>query len=162
MDFHDELISWAYERQTACDKANTPYYLECLQGIAKGRSSEDLQTKVAIEASSGKISVEDIREAYKSLGLEYQNLFYDDDTIIGMFQSRIADAPRQEIDLRRALSIIGQERDSSKIQNVASNNTVATYEQAVSWLGATEDMTDDFLVSMHGVKVSLFRRTVTL
>ena len=31
---------------------------------------------------------------------------------------------------------------------------VKTYEQALSWLGATDDMVDEFLVSMYGVKVS--------
>ena len=121
MDFHDELICFSYERQIACDAENSPYYLECLQGIAEGRSSEDLQTKVAIEASSGKFSVRDLREAYQSLGLDIRSVFYDDDTIIGSFQSRIADAPRQEPDLRRALYMIGEHRKSVRIQHVASN-----------------------------------------
>ncbi|MCJ1285725.1 ubiquitin-specific protease ubp2 [Xylographa opegraphella] len=152
MDFHDELICFTYERQIACDSENSPYYLECLQGIAEGRGSEDLQTKVAIEASSGKYSVRDLREAYQSLGLEIRSLYYDDDTVIGSFQSRIADAPRQEPDLRRALYMIGEHRRSMRIQHVASND-VKTYEQALSWLGATDDMVDEFLVSMYGVKV---------
>ncbi|MCJ1378028.1 ubiquitin-specific protease ubp2 [Xylographa soralifera] len=152
MDFHDELICFTYERQIACDAENSAYYLECLQGIAEGRGSEDLQTKVAIEASSGKFSVRDLREAYQSLGLDMRSLFYDDDTVIGSFQSRIADAPRQEPDLRRALYMIGEHRKSMRIQHVASND-VKTYEQALSWLGATDDMVDEFLVSMYGVKV---------
>ncbi|MCJ1432616.1 ubiquitin-specific protease ubp2 [Xylographa pallens] len=152
MDFHDELICFTYERQIASDTENAPYYLECLQGIAEGRGSEDLQTKVAIEASSGKFSVRDLREAYQSLGLDIRSLFYDDDTVIGSFQSRIADAPRQEPDLRRALYMIGEHRKSVRIQHVASND-VKTYEQALSWLGATDDMVDEFLVSMYGVKV---------
>lgn len=122
LDFHDDLISFAYERQIACDISNSPYYLECLQGIANGRNSEDLQTKVAIEASSGKVSVHDIREAYKSFGLDMQSIFHDDDTIIGTFQSRVADSPVQEPDLRRALDIIGQHRKSASIQHVASNS----------------------------------------
>ncbi|MCJ1394977.1 ubiquitin-specific protease ubp2 [Xylographa bjoerkii] len=152
MDFHDDLICFTYERQIACDAENSTYYLECLQGIAGGRDSEDLQTKVAIEASSGKFSVRDLREAYQSLGLDMRSSFYDDDTVIGSFQSRIADAPRQEPDLRRALYMIGEHRKSVRIQHVASND-VKTYEQALSWLGATDDMVDEFLVSMYGVKV---------
>lgn len=126
MDFHDDLIIFGYERQIACDPCNGPYYLECLQGIGEGRKSEDLQTKAAIEASSGKISIKDIREAYKSFGLEYGSQPNDDETIIGMFQSRVADAPRQESDLRRALHIIGLERGSSSIQHVASNSKLAS------------------------------------
>ena len=125
LDFHDDLIAFGYERQILCDPVHAPYYLECLQSIAEGRKSEDLQTKAAIEASSGKISVKDIREAYKSFGLDYGRERYDDETIIGMFQSRIADAPRQESDLRRALHIIGLERGSLAIQHIASNSKLA-------------------------------------
>jgi ubiquitin carboxyl-terminal hydrolase 25/28 len=166
------LIVFAYERQIESDADNAPYYLECLQGIAKGRDSEELQTKAAIEASSGKISLADVRDAYRSFGLEFPGAGYDDDTIVGNFQSRVADAPRQEPELRRALSIIGRHRQSTVIQHVASNSesrlscwrvcasahgskAVTTYEQALSWLNATEDMDDGFLLSMFGVKVSL-------
>lgn len=129
-DFHDNLLIFGYERQLACDPLNEPYYLECLQCIANGRikdgrESEDLQTKVAIEASSGKVSMKDIREAYGSFGLQGPWGHYHDETIIGMFQSRIADAPRQESDLRRALNIIGLDRGSASIQHVASNSRFA-------------------------------------
>ena len=175
-DFHDDLIGYAYDRQIACDVENTPYYLECLQGIEEGRSSEDLQTKVAIEASSDKISLKDVRGAYRDLGLDGQSENLDDDTIIGTFQSRILDAPKQELEMRRALMVIGQNRSSDKIQFIASKsqcskwtwtpelsfilyNTnkvtgVTTYEQALTWLGATEDMDDGFLLSMYSVKVN--------
>ena len=130
MDFHDDLICFTYERQIACDAENSPYYLECLQGIADGRRSEDLQTKVAIEASSGKFSIPDLREAYQSFGLDMWSSFYDDDTVIGSFQSRIADAPRQEPDLRRALYMIGEHRKSARIQHVASNGEYLLYAAA--------------------------------
>ena len=118
-DFHDELIEFAYERQLAVDPYNTPYYLECLQGIAQGRRSEALDTKVAIEASQNRISLQDVRTAFKELGLDSRS-DYSDDNIIGLFQSRIADAPKQETEMRRALKIIGQSRGSEKIQLVAS------------------------------------------
>ena len=118
-DFHDDLIFFAYRRQIDCDPENAYYYLECLQGIAEGRSSESLQTQVAIEASDGKISWRDVRAAFRDLGFEYEKS-YDDDTIIGTFNSRVADAPKQEPDMRRALKIIGQIRSSEKIQYVAS------------------------------------------
>ena len=118
-DFHDDLIDFSYERQLEVDPSNTPYYLECLQGIAQGRRSETLDTKVAIEASKNRISLQDVRAAFKELGFD-SRADYSDDTIIGSFQSRIADAPKQETEMRRALKIIGQSRESEKIQLVAS------------------------------------------
>ena len=42
-NFHDSLIQFAYERQVSCDPGNSSYYLECLDGIAEGRKSEDLK-----------------------------------------------------------------------------------------------------------------------
>ena len=122
-DFHDDLIGFAYERQLATDPFNTPYYLECLQGIAKGRHSEALDTMVAIEASENKISLQDVRGAFKELGFDFR-ADIEDDTIIGTFRARIADAPKQEAEMRRALKIIGQSRQSEKIQLVASQGTL--------------------------------------
>ncbi|KAL9598773.1 MAG: hypothetical protein Q9219_004270 [cf. Caloplaca sp. 3 TL-2023] len=151
LDYHDELIKFSYERQLVSDPENIPYYLEALQGIAEGRRSEDLQIMVALEASSGKVSVTDIRGAYKLLDLEIETEWLDEDFIIGGFQSRAADSPRQEPELRRALQIVGQDRSSHKIQSVASK-TIANYEQALSWLGATADMDDEFVVAMFKVK----------
>lgn len=120
-NFHDELISYAYRQQNLVDPDNIPYYLECLQEIGENRGSEVLQTFAAIEASKGKISLKDIRSAYKDFALEFPSAFLEDSTIIGTFQSRVSDAPRQEAELRRALKIIGQHRSSEKIQQVASN-----------------------------------------
>ncbi len=122
-DFHDELIRFAYERQIESDGSNTAYYLECLQGIAEGRDSENLHVKVAIEATSEKISGRDIRAAYKDLGLDASKN-HEDDNILGIFNSRIADAPKQEPDMRRALKIIGQDRSSEKILTVASQGNI--------------------------------------
>ncbi|KAL8760403.1 MAG: hypothetical protein Q9199_000027 [Rusavskia elegans] len=151
LDFRDDLIKFAYERQLISDPEGTPYYLQALQGIAAGRNSEDLQTTVAIEASSGKVSAHDIRKAYSALGLDLGSEYLDDDHIIGTFQSRAADSPRQEPDLRRALQIVGQHRCSPSIQSMASK-TVTNLEQALSWLGATDDMDDNFVVAMYKVK----------
>lgn len=120
-DFHDNLIKFAYQRQVESDPISIPYYLECLQGIAEGRGSEALQTTAAIEASRDKISLKDVRSAYKEIGLEFPSSLLDDDTVIGTFQSRVSDAPRQEAELRRALKIVGHHRSSEKIQQLASN-----------------------------------------
>ena len=122
-DLHDELIEFSYERQLEVDTYNSPYYLGCLQGIAQGRRSEALDTKVAIEASQNRISLQDVKAAFRELGLD-PRADYEDDTIIGTFQSRIADAPKQEAEMRRALKIIGQSRRNEKILNVASQGTL--------------------------------------
>jgi len=118
-DFHDDLLIISYEQQIASDDLNTSYYLECLQGIAEGRNSEQLQFKVAIEATSDKISRRDVRAAYRELGLDAKET-HEDDTIIGIFNSRITDAPKHEPEMRRALKVIGQDRSSGRIQIVAS------------------------------------------
>ncbi|KAL8713864.1 MAG: hypothetical protein Q9220_002009 [cf. Caloplaca sp. 1 TL-2023] len=136
LNFEDDLIRFAYERQLVTDPDNTRFYLEALRGIAEGRRSEDLQTIVAIEESSGKVSIGDTRKAYKMLDMEYDSVHLDEDYVIGTFQSRIADAPRQEPELRRALQIIGQDVSSPKIQLAASK----------------KDMNDEFLITMYRVK----------
>ena len=121
-NFHDSLIQFAYERQVSCDPGNSSYYLECLDGIAEGRKSEDLKTKAAIEASTGKLSNTEIKEAYASFNL---NMYLDglgDEHIIGVFQSRAADAPLQEAQLRRNLTTIGKHRQSRKIEEFAANS----------------------------------------
>ena len=151
-NFHDDLIKFAYQRQVLIDNDNTPYYLECLQGIAAGRNSEELATQVAIEASDEKLSYRDIRAAYKELGLDAQAQL-EDDIILGTFRSRIADAPKQEAEMRRALKVIGQDRGSQAIQSVASQ-TVTNYEQALAFLGADKSTSDDFISSMFSVKIN--------
>ena len=170
MKFHDTLLVFAYERQIACDLGNSPYYLDCLQGIATGRNSEELLTKAALEESSGKVSLKDIQGAYKTFGLDMQSPYDDEDHIIGTFQSRIADSSLQEPELRRALNVIGHHRGSTRIQDFASNSkwnflivfvqqiltlivAVSSYEQALVWLGAAEGMDDSFLITMFSVKV---------
>lgn len=108
------------------DPKNTAYYLECLQGIAKGRHSEELQTKAIIEETSDKVSSSDIRNAYKELGIPKDDI--DEDTVLGTFQARLADAPKhQEEDLRRALKVIGLDRSSRKIQEAASMGEVPPF-----------------------------------
>ena len=130
VEFHDELIEFSYGRQVEMDSYNTPYYLECLQGIARGRHSEALDTKVAIEASENRISLKDVRAAFRELGLD-PRAELEDDTIIGTFQSRVSDAPKQEAEMRRALKIIGQCRTSEKIELVASQGMLTSNDETL-------------------------------
>ncbi|KAI9822563.1 MAG: ubiquitin-specific protease ubp2 [Pycnora praestabilis] len=151
-DFSDKLLLFAYDRQRLCDPDNAPYYLECLQDLAKGRESESLQTQVAIMESEGQISRRDVGKAYAYFQLDPQSKDLDDEYILNVFQSRVVDAPRQESEMRQKLRIIGQIRRSDKIQHVASN-TVSTYEQALAWLNADENTGDEFIVTMLTVKL---------
>ena len=169
-DFHDELLRFAYTCQVSCDPKNIPYYLECLQVLAVGRESEDLQTLAAIEQTEGRISLKDVRNAYSHLGLDANNRQLSDETIIGNFHARISDAPKQEAELRNDLRVIGESRLSEKIRLAASQgelydtfcvqaatdpiSDLVTYEQALHFLGVHEHTTDDFVTSMFGVKVS--------
>lgn len=117
-DFSDELVHFAYERQTSCDPPQSPLYLTCLQEIAQSRQSEFLQTKVALTVSQGEISSRDIQQAYSYLGVSPT---FDDAAIIGTCQARISDAPRQEHDIRQHLRVIGVARKSEAIQSAAAN-----------------------------------------
>jgi len=113
----DGLVNWAYERQRACDPVNAPYYFECFESIARGRGSENLQFEVARLRSEGQFSMSDLESSYKSLGVDPDRS--DDDLIIGMFKSRLADAPRQEGPMREDMRIIGTARRSEKIRSFA-------------------------------------------
>ena len=121
-DFHDDLLKYAYDQQQLTDPESSPYYLQCLQGIAKGRDSESLFTKAAIEESSGRVSLDDIKSAYEAFSFEFPSPTLNAENIIGTFQSRIADAPRQESELRRCLKIIGRHLNSSRIEEYASES----------------------------------------
>lgn len=149
-DLADVHINFAYDRQIAVDPANTAYYLECLQSIAEGRKSDELATKAALEASKGIISTNDVRKAYRCLNLD--GSYLDDDTIIGVFRSRLSDAPpHQEDELREALRTIGSYKSSEKIIE-ASSKDVKTYGQALNYLQATPDLPDDAMISLFTVK----------
>ncbi|KAI9825184.1 MAG: hypothetical protein M1819_000589 [Sarea resinae] len=151
-DFADELLIYAYKRQTDCDPANIPYYLECLQDIAKGRQSETLQIEVTMQVSAGQVSRKDVRDAYAYFGLP-PTASLDDEHIIGLFKSRIADAPKQEEEARSYLRTIGQVRGSEIIERAVSN-TITTYDQALSWLGAELSTPDEFIVTMFTLKTT--------
>jgi len=144
-DFSDELLAWAYDRQCRCDPANKPYYLDCLSGIADGRSSEDLQTKAVMAESSGEYGQQAIEDAYKFFGLDYKTR-EGDDHIMGLYRSRIESAPRQKDEARKYLLIIGKARNSDKIETLA-NDRAMSYEEAMEFLQVSEEVTSDFIES---------------
>lgn len=144
-DFSDELLSWAYDRQCQCDPKNKPYYLDCLSGIAEGRSSEDLQTKAVMAESAGEYGQQAIENAYKFFGLDYKTK-EGDDHIMGLFKSRIESAPRQKDEARKCLLIIGKARNSDKIEALA-NDRAMSYEEAMEFLQVSEEVTSDLIES---------------
>ncbi|KAI9816932.1 MAG: ubiquitin-specific protease ubp2 [Phylliscum demangeonii] len=148
-NFSDELLIYAYERQRDGDPDHAPYYLGWLQEIARLRPSEALQTKVAVMESSGEISRRDVYLAY----LYFQvNPAWDDASITGAFHARLADAPKQETEARQHLRVIGIARQSEAILSAASNQ-IATYQDALVWLGAEESTADEFVVTLFTMKI---------
>ncbi|KFY26487.1 hypothetical protein V493_04054 [Pseudogymnoascus sp. VKM F-4281 (FW-2241)] len=141
--FSDELIFFAYSRQRDCDPSNKPYYLECLQGIGKGRGSPFLEEEFVKIVSLGENTLTEIEEAYRFFALN-PAIDHGDDHIIGVYKSRIENAPLQKDQAKRALLLIGKARNSAKIQEVANNRAV-TYEEALEYLSVTADTPSDFI-----------------
>jgi ubiquitin carboxyl-terminal hydrolase 25/28 len=120
-DFSDELIIWAYKRQCETDPTNRPYLFECLEKIAQSRVTEALQVEVATQRSQGAFTLEEVFAAARALGIENVDTA-EESLIIGTFQARLLDAPRQELTMRHQLDIIGQYRNSHTILAVAQKS----------------------------------------
>ncbi|KAF2838591.1 cysteine proteinase, partial [Patellaria atrata CBS 101060] len=153
-DFADDLLLFAYDRQVKTDPRNSPYYFDCLGGIAKGRESEDLELKVATLASSGQIGREEVLKAFAYLAIDSKhNTALSDDNILGHYRARLRDTPESKVgELQQMLRIIGRARNSELIIQAATN-TVETYEQALTWLDAQETTPDDFIGTLYTLKV---------
>ncbi|KAH8661378.1 hypothetical protein BGZ60DRAFT_84575 [Tricladium varicosporioides] len=140
-DFTDNFLGWAYETQCECDPSNKPYYLDCLQDLAKGRGSSDLDTKVAMAISAGEYRLSTIEDAYKFFGLE-PDTKEADEHIMGLYKSRIASAPRQKDEAKECLLAIAYARESDKIKTLA-NDRVMSFEEALEFLGVSADTPSD-------------------
>lgn len=103
---------------------NNPYYFECLTGIATGRHSEMLNLEVAKARSEGAYTLSEVAECYESFMITPGTT--DEDLIIGVFRSRLADSPRQERQMRVNLKIIGLALKSQKIVNVSEKSRVSS------------------------------------
>jgi len=150
-DFSDALIAFAYERQRNSDPGNSPYYLECLQGIASGRNSADLQEKSVIAISMGEHTLKDIENAYKFFAIS-SDTAGGDDHIIGLYESRIEAAPLYKEDARQCLLIIGQARQSEKIQAIA-NDRAMSFEEALDYLNISQDTPNDSIEAVAVIMV---------
>lgn len=153
------MILFAFARQTHVDPGNRNFYFECLHDLATGRKSEMLETQVAVLSSQGFLKKGEIESAYRYFGIDPNHAgLLNDEHIIGTYKSRLSDmgvAAAEET--RRQLRIIGDARDSSLIRAEASD-ALETYEQALSWLGASGDQADDFVETLYSIKVGLLLR----
>lgn len=119
-DFNDNLVEWAYDRERECDWKNGPYLLECLTWIANDRKSMELQTRVATCRSQGEFTLQDASDAAGRLGLGECWQTADESHIIGVFQSRLQDAPMQETQMKKDLEMVGMYIQSQPILDVAN------------------------------------------
>jgi ubiquitin carboxyl-terminal hydrolase 25/28 len=149
-------LQFAYYRQSEVDKENAPYYLECFQGIARGRKSEVLETEAAMITSLGIPNRREIEAAYRALGIEpAHGAGLTDNFLIDQARSRFPDiSPSQREELRRHLRVIGFARDSETIKREA-NDSIDTFEDAVRWLDLDPSVADDFVRTMFAVRVCL-------
>lgn len=151
-DFADDLVEFAYDRQSLCDPERRPYYLECLQVVAENRNTEQLQIKVATLASENIVSRRDLSAAYRALGVASSE---SDERVLNLYHVLISDAgSAQQDDARQALYKIGLARGSQRLIK-AAQQTMDTYEDALAWLGngASKDTADDMLLSLVALKV---------
>lgn len=85
-----------------------------------GRHSEILNFEVAKARSEGAYTLSDVTDCYRSFDIAPGTT--DEDLIIGVFRSRLADAPRQEHQMRGDLKTIGLALKSQKIVAVSEKS----------------------------------------
>ena len=79
--------------------------------------------QVALERSEGKFDYQQLSDAYRYFGHPAEGSLLDDEHIIGTFQSRAQDSPKQEAEMRGQLKIIGAHRRSKQILGIADDCT---------------------------------------
>lgn len=142
-DFTDEYLAWAYDRQCECDPINKPYYLDCLEDLARGRSSYQLQTKVAMATSSGEYGTNAIEEAYNYFELSSSSKD-SDEYIISLYEARISLSPRQKEMAQSCLEKIAKHRNSSALEALANEKTMS-YDEALKYLGVNPETAPEFI-----------------
>lgn len=102
-----------------------PYYFECLAILSEGRKSEHLQLEVAMLRSQGEYTHSDVVNAGRSLGIDDIDAAADD-LVVGIFKARLSDAPKQEAQMREALTTIGKYKKSDLILRTAQKGRIHT------------------------------------
>jgi ubiquitin carboxyl-terminal hydrolase 25/28 len=155
-NFTDKLIEWAYDRQCDCDSSNKPYYFDCLQDLANGRQSQDLQLRVVMATSTGELGQKAIEDSYRYFNLDPESV-EGDEHIMGLYKSRIESAPRQKDEARDCLLTIAKHRNSEKIEALANDRTMS-FEEALEFLSVSADTASD---SIEASAVALVRVSLT-
>lgn len=140
-NFTDHFLEWAYDRQCQCDPLNKAYYLDCLNGIANGRESSDLQMRVVMATSAGEHGLKAIEDSYKFFGLTAETT-EGDDHIMGLYKSRIESAPRQKDEARECLAVIAKHRNSDQIEGLVNDKTMS-FEEALEFLNVNHGTASD-------------------
>lgn len=123
MSAADAIVIESYRDQLLhAEPKRYPSLLESLEAIATERSSETIHEECALELSRGRYDTKALISAYKSMGLDLDDESrYDDDYILGIFNSRLEDMRMHERELRDNLRIIGDWRASLTIRDAAQN-----------------------------------------
>jgi ubiquitin carboxyl-terminal hydrolase 25/28 len=154
-DFSDELLLFAYTAQWQADPVNGPYYFECLQDLAIGRKSTELEIQVQMLASKGHSNRKEVNNAYLYLAMDPRHAHVlGDEHIIGQFRARLQDiGPGAVQETRNMLRIIASARNSERIRQEASS-AIETYSQALNCLDAQEETDDDVIITCYSLKAS--------
>lgn len=110
------------------DPQQSALLMTALESIRRERDSELLATHIAVEESMGRYSIERLKQAHHFFGLALDQ-HLTEEHIIGTFQARLRDAPRQEREMRQNLYMIGEHRNSHKIMDFARNGKFGNSEQ---------------------------------
>ena len=174
-DFSDSLIEWAYDRQAFQDPTNAPFYFRCRKEVAGFRQSETLQYKATMLQSQGVVSDAELDEAWRTIGVDgSHSKFLKDEHILSKYRARVQDcSPDEQKRMRQALSIVAEHQQSALLRDAAAESTctiagvlqkttmpntnrfvaIETYEQALSYLGADENTSDEFIIVLKTAKV---------
>ncbi|KAJ5929511.1 Peptidase C19 ubiquitin carboxyl-terminal hydrolase 2 [Penicillium verhagenii] len=154
-DMSASLIVDSYHHQVQGDPPRAPHYLNCLKSIGTIRGGEDweiINQAVQLAYSEGRYTNEDVTDAYKYFGLQRNDRNLTQDAIVSKFYA-VLGSTNQETEVRRQMWNIGQDLGSERIK-AASQDRVATAEQARVFLGVDENTPDDFIITMYTAKVN--------
>ncbi|KAF8541938.1 hypothetical protein BDD12DRAFT_827425 [Trichophaea hybrida] len=129
----DQMVLSIYQIRISDSPADEPTAKEALKVIAEARQSPLLLSH--LETGSVYDMPLDINGAYASLGISDETVA--DDLIINVYGLRLQDAPSQIQDLRAALRVIGEKRNSTKIKDFlqTGQNDVQTRGSVTSPVG---------------------------
>lgn len=116
----DQNIVFAYRRQADRDPARQAWYLTFLEQIANIRESDEIHVEIGLQKSLGRFDLDQVKAAYLYFGFQDDNV--DEEYILGTYRSRLLDAPRQYMEMREQLLILGQHRHSTNIIETANGS----------------------------------------